>query len=64
MVARQVETQESPDFLFVNHHPIVVAQIYILRSLAGIAEVILCQEEDPGSARTAVQHVQQAREKE
>jgi len=49
----------------VNYHSIVIAQIYILRSLTGIAGGDApCQEEGPGSARTAVQQTRQAKEKE
>ena len=55
----------SDVMLDVNRHSMVVAQIYILRSLTGIARGdALCQKEDHGSARTAVQHVQRAREEE
>ena len=47
----------SDVILDVNRHSMVVAQIYILRSLTGIAGGdALCQEEGPGSAR-AVSYV-------
>jgi hypothetical protein len=58
-------SQESPVFFSTSHYSTVVAQIYIVRSLTGIARGdALCQEEGLSSARTAARVTQRARERE